>query len=43
MMEEEREMIEAIAQATTKEEKEELQKTLDSMKAMRREFEQALR
>jgi hypothetical protein len=43
MMEEEREMIEAIDQATTKEEKEELQKTLDSMKAMRREFEQALR
>jgi hypothetical protein len=43
MMEEERDIIEAIAQATTKEEKEELQKTLDSMKAMRREFEQALR
>jgi hypothetical protein len=43
MMEEERDMIEAIDQATTKEEKEELQKTLDSMRAMRREFEQALR
>jgi hypothetical protein len=43
MMEEEREMIEAISQATTKEEKEELQKTLDSMKAMRRELERALR
>lgn len=43
MMEEERDMIEAITQATTKEEKEELQKTLDSMKAMRRELERALR
>jgi hypothetical protein len=43
MMEEERDMIEAIDQARTKEEKEELQKTLDSMRAMRREFEQALR
>jgi len=42
MMEEERDMIEAIAQATTKEEKEELQKTLDSMRAMRRELEQSL-
>ncbi|MEO7599288.1 MAG: hypothetical protein ABIV50_10175 [Opitutus sp.] len=43
MMEEERDMIEAIAQAPTKEEKEELQKTLDSMKAMRRELEKSLR
>jgi hypothetical protein len=43
MMEEERDMIEAIAQATTKDEKEELQKTLDSMRAMRRELEQSLR
>ena len=43
MMEEERDMLEAISQATTKEEKEELQRTLDSMKAMRRELERALR
>ena len=43
MMEEERDMIEAIAQATSKEEKEELQKTLDSMKTMRRELERSLR
>jgi len=43
MMEEERDMIESIAQATSKEEKEELQKTLDSMKAMRRELERSLR
>ena len=42
MMEEERDMIEAIAQATTKEEKEELQKTLDSMREMRRELEKSL-
>jgi hypothetical protein len=42
MMEEERDMIEAIAQATTKEEKEELQKTLDSMRDMRRELEKSL-
>ena len=43
MMEEEREMLEAISQATSQEEKRELQKTLDSMKAMRRELERALR
>jgi hypothetical protein len=43
MMEEERDLIEAIAQAPTKEEKEQLQKTLDSMKAIRRELEQSLR
>lgn len=43
MMEEERDLIEAIAQAETKEEKEALQKTLDSMRAMRRELEQSLR
>jgi hypothetical protein len=43
MMEEERDMIEAIAQATTKEEKEQLQKTLNSMKEMRRELERSLR
>jgi hypothetical protein len=43
MMEEERDLIEAIAQAQSKEEKEELQKTLDSMRAMRRELEASLR
>lgn len=43
MMEDERDLIEAIAQATTKEEKAELQKTLDSMRAMRRELEKSLR
>ncbi|ACB75986.1 hypothetical protein [Opitutus terrae] len=43
MMEEEKDLIEAIAQAQTKEEKEELQKTLDSMRAMRRELEQSVR
>ena len=43
MMEDERDLIEAIAQATTKEEKVELQKTLDSMRAMRRELEKSLR
>ena len=43
MMEEERDMIESISQAPTKEEKEELQKTLDSMRAMRRELEKSLR
>lgn len=43
MMEEERDLIEAIAQATDKEEKEQLQKTLDSMRALRRELEQSLR
>jgi hypothetical protein len=42
MMEEERDMIEAIAQATSKKEKEELQKTLDSMREMRRELEKSL-
>ena len=43
MMEDERDLIEAIAQATTKEEKDQLQKTLDSMKEMRRELEKSLR
>lgn len=43
MMEEERDMLEAIAQAPTKEEKAELQKTLDAMRAMRRDLETALR
>jgi hypothetical protein len=42
MMEEERDLIEAISQATTKEEKEELQKTLASMRDMRRELEKSL-
>jgi hypothetical protein len=42
MMEEERDMIEAISQATSKEEKEELQKTLESMREMRRELEKSL-
>jgi hypothetical protein len=43
MMEEERDIIEAISQAETPEEKALLQKTLDSMRAMRRELEQSLR
>lgn len=43
MMEEEKEIMEAIAQAGTKEEKEQLQKVLDSMRTMRRELEQSLR
>lgn len=43
MMEDERDLIEAIAQAETKEEKEQLQRTLDSMRAMRRELEASLR
>lgn len=43
MMEEEREIIEAIAQAENPEEKALLQKTLDSMRVMRRELEQSLR
>lgn len=43
MMEDERDLIEAIAQAPTPEEKALLQKTLDSMRAMRRDLEQSLR
>lgn len=43
MMEEERDLIEAIAQAESKEEKAELQKTLDAMRAMRRDLEASLR
>lgn len=43
MMEDERDLIEAIAQAKNKEEKEELQKTLDQARAMRRDLESALR
>ncbi len=43
MMEDERDLIEAIAQAQDPEEKEQLQRTLDSMRAMRRDLESALR
>lgn len=43
MMEEEKDIIEAIARARTKEEKAELQKQLDELKAYRRELEKALR
>ena len=43
MMEDERDLIEAIAQAKNKEEKDELQKTLDQARAMRRDLESALR
>lgn len=43
MMEEERDLIEAIAQTESKEEKAELQKTLDAMRAMRRDLEASLR
>jgi hypothetical protein len=43
MMEDERDLIEAIAQAQTKEEKDELQKTLDAIRAMRRDLEESLR
>lgn len=43
MMEDERDLIEAIAQAQTKEEKDELQKTLDAIRAMRRSLEESLR
>ncbi len=42
MMEEEKDLIEAIAQTQDKAEKEELQKTLDGIKAMRRELENSL-
>lgn len=43
MMEDERDLIEAIAQAHNPEEKAQLQRTLESMRAMRRELEAALR
>jgi hypothetical protein len=43
MMEEEKEIIEAISQAQTKEEKAELEKLLAEMKATRRELEQSLK
>lgn len=43
LMETEKDLIEAIAQARTKEKKAELQKQLDEIKAYRRELERALR
>lgn len=43
MMEDERDLMEAIAQAQTKEDKAELQKTLDAIRAMRRDLEETLR
>jgi cell division protein FtsB len=43
LMEDEKDLIEAIAQAKTKEEKEELQKELDALRAERRELERAMR
>jgi hypothetical protein len=43
MMEEEKEMIEAIAHAKTKADKDALQKELDEMRGLRRELEKTLR
>ncbi len=43
LMEAEKDIIEAIAQAKTKEEKQSLQKQLDELKAMRRELDKSLR
>lgn len=43
LMEDEKSLIEAIARAKTKEEKQELQKELDALRAVRRELEKALR
>jgi hypothetical protein len=43
LMEDEKDLIEAIAQAKTKEEKAELQKELDALRAERRELERAMR
>lgn len=43
LMEDEKDLIEAIAQAKTKAEKEELQKQLDALRAERRELERAMR
>ena len=43
MMDDERDIIEAIAQADTKEEKAELERTLSDMREMRRELERSLR
>ena len=43
LMETEKDLIEAIARAKTKDEKKELQKQLDELKAVRRELEKSLR
>ncbi|MSU22771.1 MAG: hypothetical protein EXS32_02995 [Opitutus sp.] len=43
LMEDEKDLIEAIAHARTKEEKQKLQKELDELKAMRRDLEKSLR
>lgn len=43
LMESEKDIIEAIARAKTKKEKEELQKQLDQLRAVRRELEKSLR
>lgn len=43
LMEAEKDLIEAIARAKSKKEKEELQKQLDELKAVRRELEKSLR
>jgi hypothetical protein len=43
LMEAEKDLIEAIARAKTKKEKEELQKQLDELRTVRRELEKALR
>jgi hypothetical protein len=43
LMEAEKDMMEAIAQARTKEEKAELQKQLDELRSVRRELEKSLR
>jgi hypothetical protein len=43
LMEAEKDLMEAIAHAKTKKEKEELQKQLDELKAMRRELDKSLR
>ena len=43
LMEAEKDLIEAIAHAKTKEEKQELQKQLDELKTMRRQLDQSLR
>ena len=43
LMEAEKDLIEAIAHAKTKEEKKEIQKQLDELKAVRRELEKSLR
>jgi hypothetical protein len=43
LMEDEKDLLEAIAQAKTKEEKTQLQKQLDALRAERRELEKAMR